>query len=139
MTVPRLLHAFLLYLLPRCMSRKIKTSPNDIRVVCFPFKQVKHWACAGESLGFVCTYTSVPAYVFLPLHKNPVIFPYPKFPNFMPVTSQSCLISSQFWNEQTKAMPPITCARMTHFSHCSLVTLKWGHNTSHYVCIAEIV
>ena len=33
---PRLLHAFLLYPIPRFMSRKIMMSPNDVRIVCSP-------------------------------------------------------------------------------------------------------
>ena len=36
-------------------------------------------------------------------------------------------------NEQIKMMPLITWAGMTCFSHCSLVTLEWGHNTWHDV------
>ena len=36
MTAPRLLHAFLLYPIPKCMSWAIMTSLNYVRIVCSP-------------------------------------------------------------------------------------------------------
>ena len=35
-TALRLLHASLLYPIPRCTSRMIMTSPNDVRIICSP-------------------------------------------------------------------------------------------------------
>ena len=35
---------------------------------------------------------------------------------------------------KTETMPLISCAGMTHFFNCSLVTLQWGHITSHIAC-----
>ena len=74
MTASRLLCTFLLYPIPRCMSRVIMTSPNYIRIICFPISGGKALYMHGESLGFACTCTSIPAYYFLLLCKNPVMF-----------------------------------------------------------------
>ena len=45
-----------------------------------PFKWEKHCACAGESLGFACTLTSIPTYCFSPTMQEPgCVFHNPNF------------------------------------------------------------
>ena len=66
-TAPRLMHAFLIYPLPDA-GANVVMSLNDVTFICSPsFSGKKHCACAGESLWFTCTSTSIPANYFLPL------------------------------------------------------------------------
>ena len=53
MTAPRLLHTFLLYPIPRCMSRAIMTSPNDIRIICSPISAGKA-LCMHRGIARIC-------------------------------------------------------------------------------------
>ena len=94
MTGPRLLCAFLIYPIPKCMSWEIMTSLNNIRIVCFPISVGKA-LCRHRGIAMIhlclCQH---PHQLFSSSMQEPCCIFHN--PNFEPVT----YIYPSLWNEQ---------------------------------------
>ena len=78
------MHAFLLYPIPKFMSRKIMTSPNDVRIICSPISAGKV-LYMHRGITKICLYLhQCPCRLFSSTTQEPChIF---HNPNFKPVT-----------------------------------------------------